>query len=108
MHLRVAGLGAVLRRRRCVEDGRVHDRACPQPQTLRRQVVGNLRQQRLAQLVPFQQVPEMEDRRLIGPRPPRRQPHEPLHRHAVVERVFHRRIAEVVEQLHAVNPQQQG
>ena len=50
----------------------------------------------------------MEDRRLIGSRAPRGEAHEPLHRHAVVERVFHRRVAEVVEQLHAVNPQQQG
>ena len=77
-------------------------------QPLRRQVLADLGQQPLAQLVLFQQVPEMEDRRLVGPRAPRRQPHEPLHRHAVVEHVFHRRVAEVVEQLHAVNPQQQG
>ena len=71
-------------------------------------MLGDLHQQPLAQVVSFQQVPEVEDRRLIGPRVPRRQPHEPLHRHAVVQRVFHRRVAEVVEQLHAVNPQQQG
>ena len=49
-----------------------------------------------------------EDRRPSGRGPPRRQPDEALHRHAVVERVFHRRVAEVVEQLHAVNPQPQG
>ena len=70
VHLRVARLGAVLRRRRRVEDGRVHDRAFPQPQALCRQLLGDLGQQPLAQVVPFQQVPEVEDRRLIGPRVP--------------------------------------
>ena len=44
MHLRVPLLRAVLRRRRRVEDGRVHDRAFPQPQALRRQMPGDLRQ----------------------------------------------------------------
>ena len=71
-------------------------------------MLGDLGQQPLPQLVPFQQVPEVDDGGLIGPRVPRGQPHESLHRRAVIERVFHRRVAEVVEQLHAVNPQQQG
>ena len=65
---------------------------------------GDLRQQGLAQVMLFQQVPKVEDRRLIGQRLPHRHPHEALHRRAVVERVLHRRVAEVVEELHTVNP----
>ena len=48
-----------------------------------------------AEVVLLQQVPKVED---PGPRVPRREAHEALHRHAA-ERVFHRRVAEVVEQL---------
>ena len=108
MHRGVARLGAVLRRRRRVEDGRVHDRAFPQPQALRRQMPSDLGQQHLAQGMAFQQVPEVQDGRLIGARAPCGEAHEALHGHAVVERVFHGRVAEVVEQLHAVNPQHHG
>ena len=59
-------------------------------------------------VVPFQPVPEIEDRRLIRPRAPRGQAHEALHRYAVGERVLHRRVAEVGAKLHAVNPQPRG
>ena len=69
---------------------------------------GDLGQQHRAQGMLLQQVPKIEDRRLIGPRVLRREAHEALHRRAVVERVLHRRVAEVIEQLHAMNSQHHG
>ena len=105
MHLGVALLGAILRRRWGGDDGRVHDRALPQPHALCRQVLRDLGQQVVAEAMPFQQVPEVQDRRLIGQRPPHRHPHEALDGRDLIERVLHRRVAEVVKQLHTVNPQ---
>ena len=68
----------------------VHDRAFPQPHAPRRQMPGDLGQQHRAQGMLLQQVPKIEDRRLIGPRVLRGEAHEALHRRAVVERVLHR------------------
>ena len=54
--------------------------------------------------MPFQQVPEVQDGRLIGQGLAQRHPHDALDRQAVVARILHRRVAAVVAELHTVNP----
>ena len=55
---------------------RVHDRTGLQPQPLSGQVRVDRLEQRLTQLVPFQQVAEVQDRRLVRDRTAQRQPAE--------------------------------
>ena len=107
MHLRVARLGAVLRRRRAsrmvastiVLPGRrpsscwVIAASSPSPSWCR-----SSRCRKLRIVVDRAAGPGGDGPSTKSPAPTLR----------VVERVFHRRVAEVVEQLHAVNPQQQG
>ena len=105
MHLRVPCAAAVLRRRRRVDDARVDDRPRAQPMAARRQVRIDLLEQTLAQAVLLQQMPEVQDGRLVGQRRRQPQPHKTPHRLHLVKQVLHPRIAQVVEQLHAVNAQ---
>ena len=55
--------------------------------------------------MPLQQVPKVQNRRLVRQRTRQTQPREPPHRLDLVQHVLHPRVAQVVEQLHAVNPQ---
>ena len=105
MHLRVPCAAPVLRRRRRVDDARVNDRPRAQPMAARRQVRIDLLEQTLAQAVLLQQMPEVQDGGLVGQRLRQPQPHETPHRLHLVEKVLHPRVAQVVEQLHAVNTQ---
>ncbi len=65
----------------------------------------DLLEQRLTQTVRLQQVAEMQDRRLVRQRTREAQPHKPPYRLHLVEQVLHPRVAQSVEQLHAVHPQ---
>ena len=65
----------------------------------------DLLEQTLAQAVLLQQMPEVQDGGLVGQRLRQPQPHETPHRLHLVEKVLHPRVAQVVEQLHAVNTQ---
>ena len=71
-----------------------------------RQVRVDLLEQTTPQPVPLQQVPKVQNRRLVRQRTRQTQPREPPHRLNLVQHVLHPRVAQVVEQLHAVNPQQ--
>ena len=69
------------------------------------QVRVDLLEQTTPQPVPLQQVPKVQNRRLVRQRTRQTQPREPPHRLDLVQHVLHPRVAQVVEQLHAVNPQ---
>ena len=60
-------------------DGGVHYGALFQPHSLLRQILFDFRKQSLPQVVPLQQVAEMEDGALVGQRVDKPQPHEPAH-----------------------------
>ncbi len=62
-------------------------------------------EQPLAQIMLLQQVPEVQDRRLIRQRIRQSQSHKPTHGLRLVEQILHPRITQVIEQLHAMNPQ---
>ena len=67
-HLGIALALAVLRRRRGRDQRRVHHRAAAQQCAACLQVLGDGRKHGFRQIVPFEQVTEVEDRRLIGDR----------------------------------------
>ena len=83
----------------------VHDRPRLQPVSEQRQVRVDLLEQRLAQCVLLQQVAKVQNRRLVGQRSRQPQPDKAPHRLHLVEQVLHPRVAQVVEQLHAVHAQ---
>ena len=103
VHLPVPLAVLVLRRTRRVDDARVHDRPSAQPVVPRRQMRVDLLEQRRAQTAPLQQVPEVQDRRLVRQRTQQPQTREAPHRLRLVQQILHRGIAQVVEQLRAVN-----
>ena len=82
MHLRVARAGRVLGRRRRVNNGRVHDRARANADAAAVQVMVDRVQHRHAQIVPLQQVAEVQDGRLVRRRrPPKIDSGKPAQRH---------------------------
>ena len=62
-------------------------------------------QKSLPQAVLIQEMAEVEDGGLVGQRFRQIQTHEPPHRLGLVEQVLHTRVAEIVEELHTMNPQ---
>ncbi len=95
----------VLGGRRSQGDAGVHDSSLPQAQSLRLQMGVDLLKQSLPQFVPLKKVTEVQNRGLVGQGVRQPQPSEPPDRFGLVEQILHAWIAEVVEQLHAVNPQ---
>lgn len=82
VHLRVALTAGVLRLRRRINDGRIHRRAALDHQTLADMVVVHTRQGVINDVMFFDQVPKIQDRRLVRDRRLRRQPCElPQRRH---------------------------
>ena len=67
-HLRVSTTSTILRRRRRLDEARVHDRPLPKPQSLGLQMTVDLFGQTSPQLVLFQQMTEVQDRRLVRQR----------------------------------------
>ena len=67
-HLWVSTTSTILRRRRCLDEARVHDRPLPKPQSLGLQMTVDLFEQTSPQLVLFQQMTEVQDRRLVRQR----------------------------------------
>ena len=65
----------------------------------------NLLEQTLAQLMLFQQMAKVEDGGLVGHRFRQPQAREPAYRLGLVQQVLHAGVAEVVEELDAVDPQ---
>ncbi len=62
-------------------------------------------EQFLAQVMTLQQMPEVKDARFIGKTITQTKPRKATHRFNLVESISHRRIAQVVEQLHTMNAQ---
>lgn len=90
VHVRVALFGRVLGRAWGVDNRGIDDGAAGDLQPLRLQVPGNLFEDTDAQLVRFEQVPEVADGGLVGhPLAPEIQAHEATHRHRIVERFLH-------------------
>ena len=67
-HLRVSLSCTILRRRWRLNNARVHDRSLPKPQSLGLQMTVDLLEQTLSQLVLFQQMAEVQNRRLVRER----------------------------------------
>ena len=85
MHLRVPFPGTVLGGRRVQGDADVYDSSLPQTQSLRLQMHVDLLKQTLTQSLPFQEMPEVEDRGLVGQRFRQIQTREPPDRLGLVE-----------------------
>jgi len=105
VHLRIALARCVLRRARRRDDRRVHDAAALQHQSLAGEVGVDAAKDLRGDVVFFQQVPEVQDRRLIGRGLRHRQARKPAHGHVFDQRLFHRRIAQREPVLHQVHPQ---
>ena len=86
----------------------VHDASLPQFQSLGLQVGVDLRQKALPQAVLLQQMTEVEDGGLVGQGARELQPREPPHWLGLVEQVLHAWVAEIVEELDAVDSQHDG
>ena len=105
-HLRVAGLLGVLRGAGRLNDGRIDDRASPQRQSALRQQRPDLGKHRLGEPVLLKQMPEVQNRRLIGNRIIGQiQSRKRAHRGRIVERFFHRRVRQVEPLLHEIDAQ---
>ena len=106
VHLRIALSRRVLRRRRRSDDRRIHHRPAPQEQTLGRQMRVDRREDRVRQLLVFQQAPELQQRRGIRRRlAPQVDAHEPANRLAVVNRVLDPLVRQPQAVLHDVHAQ---
>ena len=94
MHLRIAFTFLVLGRTGCMDDGGVDDAALVQRQDFFSQVIVDGFHNARRQLVLLQQVPEIHDRCVFGDRSADRQTSELAHRSDLVQRLFHRWIAQ--------------
>ena len=79
VHLRIPFSPAVLRRRRRVNDARIHDRPRLQPMPERRQMRIDLLEQPHPQALRLQQVTEVQDRRLVRQRTAQAQTRKAAH-----------------------------
>ena len=96
-HLGVTGLRPVLRRRRCVDDRRIDQRAGAKRNALACKIGIYLGEDRLCQSVPFQQMPEVQDGGLIRDTViAKLDPGKPAHGLAVIKALFRHRVAQRV------------
>src|ERR1043165_6441394 len=106
LHLWVAALGSVLRPAWRRNDRRIHNRSRSQQQPFPFQQAVDPFKHRSGQLVLLEQVPEVQNRRLVRDRVlGKLDPCEPPHRLAVVDRFFSSWIREVEPDLQKVDPQ---
>jgi hypothetical protein len=106
MHFRVARLLLVLGRGRGGNDRRIDNRALPHQQAALLQHRRDFVKQPLGQIMPFQPVPEMQDRGCVGDRVAvQRDPGKAAQRLAVVECVLDRFIGQPIPLLHKIDPQ---
>src|SRR5450756_3163160 len=96
----------VLRRRRRVEDARIHDRAPLDLDPLRLQMHVHCLQHQAAKIVPLQHMTEAKDRRLIRRRGDAKvNANETPYRRRLIQELFHARVRQVEPLLHKVRPQ---
>ena len=91
--------------RRCVFLASPRYRPFPKTQSTRCQMTIDILEQTLTQVVHVQKMSEVQDRRLVWQRSRQPHAHEPSDRLDLVEHVLHGGVAQIVEQLHAVNAQ---
>ena len=102
----LARLGRVLARGWRVDDRRIDQRARAQRDPVIGQVTVHLGEQLFGQLMPLQQVAEVEDRRLVGNTVITQfDAREAAHGVAVIQHFFGHRVAESVPLLQEVDPQ---
>ena len=89
---------------RCRNDAFIHDAAFAQHQAILLQVLVHLFEQHLAKAVALHEMTKLEDGGFVR-QTIHLQTSEAPHGFDLVKRIFHRRITEVVKELHAVNPQ---
>ena len=105
VHLRVSSAGGVLRRARCFNDRGIHNRAFGESKPLTEKVLVDQSKDLLSYSMYFKQVPKVQNGCLIRNRASaQRKPCKPAHRGKLIERFFHRRVAQSVPLLHAVHP----
>src|SRR5690554_2848195 len=107
VHFWIALAGNVLGRAGSRNNGGINNAAFAQHQAVLLQVFVYLFEQRLAQTVLLQEMPEVENGGLVR-QAIQLQAGIVSHGFDLVQSVFHGRVAEVIEQLHAVNSQHGG
>ena len=105
VHFRVAFTLPVLGGTRRRDDGGVHDAALPEQQALALEVLVDGREDVLGEVALLEQVAKVQDRRLVGNRLAQAQPREGAQRGDLVQRLFHRRVAQRKPVLHQMHPQ---
>jgi len=104
VHFWITLAALILGGTRCRNNAGIHDAAFAQYQAILFQVLVHFFEQYLAKAVAFQKMTELEDRGFVR-QAIQLQTGEVTHGLDLVQRIFHRRVAEVVKELHAVNPQ---
>jgi len=89
---------------RCRNDAGIHNAAFAQHQAILLYLLVHLFERHLAKAVAFQEMTELENGGFVR-QTIQLQASEAPHGFDLVERIFHRWVAEVVKELHAVNPQ---
>ena len=105
VHLGIALAVRILRRTRRFDDRCIHDAAALEQQALACKIGIHPAQDLRRQFVFLQQVPEVEDRRLVRDRPRKRQMRKRAYRGIFVEGLFHRRVGQTEPVLHQVDAQ---
>src|SRR5690554_5268642 len=103
-HLRVALAAFILRGAWCRNDGSIHNAAFTQHQTIFLQVLVHLFEQHLAKTMALQEMTKLENGGFVR-QAVQLQAGELAHGFDLIQCVFHGRITEVIEQLHAVDSQ---
>lgn len=90
VYLEIPRLGAILRRTRCRNNGRIHDGAPGDLQALGSQLLADLRKEGVTHPMGFQQMPEFAERGFIGHGlAVQINPHELSHGARVVQSLLH-------------------
>lgn len=103
VHLGVASVLAVLGGTRGCDNGGIHDGSLLEHQARISQMAVDCVEDRFAKTPTLQEVTKIEDCGLVGNTLGQAKPGKPAHRLDLIQRIFHRRIAQVVEQLQAMN-----
>ena len=105
VHIGVSRTGGILGRARRLNDRGIHNRALRQTNHLTKEVLNDQVKDMLSELIGLQQVPEVQNGRLIGDRATAQgKPRRSAHGSDLIECLFHRRVAKSTPLLHAVHP----
>ncbi len=105
VHFRITLAFGVLGRTGRGDDRGVHDAALLEQQSFAREVLVDGGQDVFGQVALFEQMAKIQDRRFVGNRLAQAQVRERSQRCDLVQRLFHRRVAQGEPVLHQVHPQ---